>query len=206
MEHDLMIASSYLLLGAGIKYVDQAYDLCVFSKTKAKIVAAFCGILMGYLIISDLPSAMIFLAMVIALAITRKIDNTAFYIGIAFVLMLPIVFDGITKIQWIPFGILVISGIMDELGNDWADKRKNKRLVRALRRKDQKAVYDLAEKFFSHRFAMKLAVAGIVLFGFFDPVYFLAFLLFDLMYLLVDVYSTSIKVYSINRARQYSTA
>jgi len=115
VENELFIASSYLLLGAGIKYIDQAYDIGVFSKHKANFVAILCGILMAYLVVTDSTSAMIFLAMVISLAITRKIDNIAFYIGTALILIIPVIFNGILKIQWFPFGILVLSGIVDEI-------------------------------------------------------------------------------------------
>jgi len=43
------------------------------------------------LIIFDPSSATIFFAMFIALAITRKIDNPAFYIGTGILLLLPII-------------------------------------------------------------------------------------------------------------------
>jgi hypothetical protein len=36
------------------------------------------------------------------------------------------------------------------------------------------------------------------------PVYLLAFLLFDLMYRLIDIYSMSIKVYSLKKKGNYS--
>ncbi|MBN2251383.1 MAG: hypothetical protein JW724_04845 [Candidatus Altiarchaeota archaeon] len=200
VDHQLFIASSYLFLGGGIKYIDQAYDLGVFSKTKAKIVAVLCGILMGYLIVTDSPSMGIFLAMVLALAITRKIDNMAFYIGTGLVILLPVFFNGFINILWLPFGVLTVSGVLDELGNDWADKRINRRLVEfTLGNGNGRMTYKFMEKFFFHRFSMKVAVMLLVFFSFMDLTYLLAFILFDLMYTLVEVYSFSIKVYTINK-------
>ena len=193
-----IIITGYAILGAGIKYIDQAYDLGVFSKTRANITAVLCGLLMAYFIVTDLPSMAIFLAMVIALAITRKIDNIAFYIGIGIVLLLPIVFNSLIKMNWLPFGVLVISGILDELGNDWADKRAKKRRIN--RYQKNASLLQFEEKFFAYRFAMKVAILILVLLNYFDWIYFAAFLFFDLMYLLVDAYSLSIKVYSINKA------
>lgn len=197
-EHSLVIIGSYMFLGGGIKYIDQAYDLRVFSKRRANIIAILCGIIMAYLIITDPSSIEIFLALIIALAITRKIDNIAFYIGTGIALLLPIIFGSVINIQWIPFGILIFSGILDELGNDWADNRKNKRLAKNLKNEDK--IEDFAEKFFLNRFSMKIAIGLLVILSFFDVLYLYAFVLFDLTYLLMDVYSTSIKVYSINRA------
>jgi len=197
IDYTLFILASYALLGAGIKYIDQAYDLGVFSKTKANMAAVLCGLLMAYFIVTDPPSTAIFLAMVIALAITRKIDNIAFYIGIGIVLLLPIVFNSLIKMTWLPFGVLTVSGILDELGNDWADKRTKKRQVNRY----QKNAYWLqfSEKFFIYRFAMKVAILVLVILNYFDWIYLVAFMLFDLTYLLVDAYSLSIKVYNINK-------
>ena len=192
-----IILTGYAILGAGIKYIDQAYDLGVFSKTRANITAVLCGLLMAYFIVTDLPSMAIFLAMVIALAITRKIDNIAFYIGIGIVLLLPIVFNSLIKMNWLPFGVLVISGILDELGNDWADKRAKKRRIN--RYQKNASLLQFEEKFFAYRFAMKVAILVLVILNYFDWIYLVAFMLFDLTYLLVDAYSLSIKVYSINK-------
>jgi hypothetical protein len=199
IENALYIIAGYALLGAGIKYIDQAYDLGVFSKPKANLVAVLCGILMAYLIVTDPPSTAIFLAIVLSLAITRKIDNIAFYIGTVLVILLPVFFDGVINIPWIPFGVLVLSGITDELGNDWADKRTNKRLVDFSLGNGTKFKHKFAEKFFLHRFSMKFAVTFLVLFSFFELTYFFAFIAFDLMYLIVEVYSFSIKVYTIDK-------
>lgn len=198
LEHALIIILSYGLLGAGIKYIDQAYDIGVFNKRTANIVAIPSGILMASLIILDSPSATIFLAMFIALAITRKIDNPAFYIGSGILLLLPIILHGVMKIEWLPFGILIFSGILDEIGNDWADKRIKKKMVNYSNMKDS-LLHQIGEKFFLHRFMMKIAILFLVIFSLFHWIYFFAFLFFDIMYLLVEEYSFSIKVYSISR-------
>ena len=201
LEHALIIILSYGLLGAGIKYIDQAYDLGVFSKKKANLVAIPSGILMAYLIISDPPSATIFFSIFVVVAVTRKIDNPAFYMGTGILLLLPIIFHGIMKIEWIPFGILILSGIIDEIGNDWADKRKEMRRLSNDNRRNpyNSTLKKFGEKFFLHRSAMKIGVLVLTIFGFFRYLYLFAFLFFDMMYLLVEQYSLSIKVYSISR-------
>ena len=84
LEHALIIILSYGLLGAGMKYADQAYDLGVFSKTKANIFAIPGAALMAYLIISDPPSATIFFSIFVVVAVTRKIDNPAFYMALEY--------------------------------------------------------------------------------------------------------------------------
>ena len=200
LEHALIIILSYGLLGAGMKYADQAYDLGVFSKTKANIFAIPGAALMAYLIISDSSSATIFFSIFVVVAVTRKIDNPAFYVGTGILLLLPIIFHGIMKIEWIPFGILILSGIMDEIGNEWADKRKKMRRLSNYNRGNpyNSTLKKFGEKFFLHRSAMKIGVLVLTIFGFFQYLYFFAFLFFDMMYLLVEQYSLSIKVYSIS--------
>jgi len=201
LEHALIIILSYAFIGGGLKYIDQAYDIGVFSKKKANILAIVLATLMAYLIISDPPSATIFFSIFVIVAVTRKIDNPAFYIGTGIILLLPIIFHGIMKIEWISLGILILSGIIDEIGNDWADKRKKMKRLNNDNRKNpnNSTLKKFGEKFFLHRFAMKIGVLVLTIFGFFQYLYLFAFLFFDMMYLLVEQYSLSIKVYSISR-------
>ena len=200
MLNELFILVSYAFLGAGIKYADQAYDLDVFSKTKANILAIPGATLMTYLIIFDPPSTTIFFSILLIVAITKKIDNIAFYIGTGILLSLPLIFHDVLQIAWLPFGILIFSGILDEIGNDWADKRrKKKRLNNPRNNMDNSLLKNFGENFFLHRFVMKIAVLVLTLFGLFQYIYFFAFLLFDIMYLLVEQYSFSIKRYSLTK-------
>ncbi len=210
-----LIILSYALLGAGIKYADQAYDIDVFNKKAAKFMAIPGGILMVTLILLDPSSATIFLAMVIGLALARKIDNIAFYVGTAILLLLPVIFnimpftingESILQIRWLPFGILIVSCVLDELGNDWADKRIKKRLIRHTTEKnDDKFTYNLGEKFFLNRFMMKVGIFILAFFGIFEWLYFFAFVAFDICYTLVDYYSTHAKKYSLTKKIAAST-
>lgn len=197
-----LLVISYAVLGAGIKYIDQAYDIDVFDKKIAKLIAVPLGILMGYLIVTDAPSATIFLAMVIGLALTQKLDNIAFYIGTALFFLLPIIFHDTLKMDWLPFGVLLFAGILDELGNDWADRRAMKRMVKHVQDNkkngtEKKFRYKLGEKFFLNRFMMKIGVLGLVLSNYLVWIYFIAFMAFDISYTIVDYYSMHLKEYSI---------
>ena len=200
LEEALLIILSYGLLGAGIKYIDQAYDIGVFDKGIANMVAIPSGVLMAYLIIFDSTSAIIFLAIILALSITQKIDAPAFYIGTALVISIPVLFRDILQIEWAPFGILIFSGILDEIGNDWADKRLKKRLVNHKSMKNNNGFLNkLGERFFLNRFAMKLSILVLVVFNVFSWIYLAAFLFFDFMYIVVERYSFHIKIYSISK-------
>ncbi len=201
MFYELFILVSYALLGAGIKYIDQAYDLEVFSRDKANLMAVPIAGLMAYLIISDPPSAIILLSILLTVAITRKIDNSAFYAGTGVLLFLLIIFHDILEISWLPLGALILSGILDEAGNDWTDRRQKKRRYAPNQSNlDDSLFKKFREFFFLHRFTMKITILALALLGFFSYLYFFALLLFDLAYLLIEQYSFSIKRYSLTRA------
>jgi hypothetical protein len=172
-----ILLGGYALLGAGIKYIDEAYDENVFSKKKAHVAVVLCILLMGYLMLMDGPSMMIFFGMIVALIFAKKIDNPAFIAGTAGVLPVPFLFNMSLNIELLPLSILILTGIADEKGNDFADNKKIKGII---------------GKFFDYRCMMKVGVLGLCVFGFFSFIYCIAFMLFDIAYYAVKVYSSNI--------------
>jgi hypothetical protein len=81
LNHQLVIAFSFVSLGMLIKYGDQAFDTDVFSRRSATILAIPGGIWMGALILLDVDSATIFLGLLLALMVAAKYDNMAFKLG-----------------------------------------------------------------------------------------------------------------------------
>ncbi|VVB53675.1 Uncharacterised protein [uncultured archaeon] len=170
------LIGSYAFLGFGIKYIDQAYDVKIFNRTIARALAVICGILMGLLIALDETSAMILLAIIVGVAITRKIDNYAFYAGAILAFITPIFFDGI-RIHWMGLAGLIIAGTLDEELNNYADKRKLPKIISTL-------LY--------LRLIMKLTILAYALAGQINIIYFFAFIAFDISYILVDQYTAMI--------------
>lgn len=199
--HSILLTLSYALLGSGMKYVDQAFDLDVFSKKTATLMAIPGAILMGLLMATNGSSATIFLAIVIGLALTRKVDNIAFQTGLFFLILAPIFFSSIIQIQWIPFALLFSAGIADEYTSDWADLKIKKRTIEEALSKGKPTPIKqkILEMLFEHRIIMKIMVLLLVLAGLFQPIYLLAFLAFDLSYKAVELYSLSLKKYNINK-------
>jgi len=194
---------SYGLLGALIKYIDQAFDEGVFERTLATFLALPAGLLMGGLMVLNGASATIFMAIVLAVAITKKIDNIAFQLGAGILFLVPLVFRGIFTIHWLPLGLLLFAGVADELGNDWADRRKMKRAFIETKGGLIGNVHVFArmvEEFLEHRFIMKVVLTGLVLTGTFKVVYLFAFLAFDAAYITVDKLSMAGKRYHLAAA------
>lgn len=175
----LALLVSYAFLGGGLKYIDQVYDVGVhglFRRHIAYGLTLCCGLLMGFLVAVDAYSSMIFLSIVIAVAVSRKIDNPAFLGGAMLVFLIPL-FTHNGGFQWVGFTLLLFSGILDEFLNDFADQHKEGTLVYRL-------LY--------YRPAFKVMIVGLAVAGILAPVYLLAFLLFDAAYSLMDSYSSSV--------------
>ena len=177
LEQVLLIAL-YAFLGGAIKYIDQVYDEHIFNEKIAIALAVLSGLIMGLLVAVDNYSAMIFIAIVLGVAITRKIDNFAFYLGSFLVLAVPLVYRffalGNFAIDFVLVSVLSIAGLLDEWGNDYVDKEGKNGIVRM---------------FFYYRSTMKAAVAAFYFLGIFPLVYLIAFLAFDTAYMAVHVYS-----------------
>ena len=107
---------SYPLLGAGIKYIDNAFDEKTFNKKFALILAPFIGVLWAYTMIIDQVSATILLAVILGVFIKGKIDNQAHILGL-FVILALIMISGI-QLLILPLLMLVAAAILDEVGND----------------------------------------------------------------------------------------
>jgi hypothetical protein len=175
----LFLLASFAFIGAGIKYIDCVYDEGVFDKRVAIVLGLVCGVLMGYLIGSDARASSIFLAVIVGVAITRKIDTNPFFLGAVLAFAVPLFLTKNIMIDWFPTTVLVFGGIVDEIGNNLAD----------LGLIDSKAL----KTFFHYRVSMEIVMFLLTIFGVFEPIYFLAFLLFDISYHFVGGYSNVLK-------------
>lgn len=166
---------SYCILGAGIKFIDVAFDEKSFSKSLAIIFAPFLGGLWAYTMIINPFSATILLAILIGVMLKGKIDNIAHLSGILIIIPL-ILLLGI-QLLFIPLLFLAAAALLDEIGNDYIEKtmkqsRKNKF--------EQMIVY-----FFDQRWVLKSAILFLSLLGFIPFYFFIAMVFFDYSYLAV---------------------
>jgi len=138
---------------------------------------------MGSFIALDPFAASVCIAIILGVAFAKKIDNIAFLIGTVLSLSIPILiarsFDAFYAIPIVPVIVLVIGGVFDELGNDFADKGriKNKLLV----------------FFFQWRLTMELFAGILVFAGYLPFIYWVAFAFFDLGYHMATLYSERVK-------------
>ena len=168
------------ILGAGIKYIDAAYDEKTFNKKIAVIIAPLLGLLWAYTMLINPVAATILLAVVVGVLFKGKIDNIAHFSGLA--VIIAIIFIAGVKLLVIPLVFLSIAALLDEFGNDFIDKKKNSVNM-------NKNSHKFVVSFFDQRWVLKVAILIIGLAGVIPLLFFLAMVSFDYAYLGVRWYS-----------------
>ncbi|UCH71873.1 MAG: hypothetical protein JSW62_05620, partial [Thermoplasmatales archaeon] len=171
---------SYSILGAGIKYIDDAFDEKTFSKIMAVAITPLLSVIGAYAMIISPASATILLAVLCGVFIKGKIDNYAFIAGL--VLVLAIVFFAGIEYMLLPLILLATAAVLDEVGNDFIDKKKEYIDT-------EKITHKFAMYFLAQRWIMKIAILFLVLINVVPFYFFVAMLFFDYAYLTVNLYS-----------------
>ena len=166
---------SYTILGAGIKYIDAAYDEKTFNKKIALIVAPILGGLWAYTMLINPVAATILLAIICGVFFKGKIDNLGHLAGLVTIIAIIAILG--VQLLFIPLIFLAAAALLDEVGNDTMDKYKD-------RLNKNNILHQFAIKFFDHRWAMKIAILAVALAGIIPIFFFLAIVLFDYAYLL----------------------
>ena len=170
-----VLISSYAFLGGAIKYIDQAYDENIGSIKIAKILAVLSGLVMGGVMVADGGfSTAFFLAMLISLVVTKKIDNVSFlagtFIGLATFLAGGLIWG--MDVMLVPLAVFLIAGAVDELADGFAHGRDLGRAVE----------YFLHYRPFSD-FALVILIVAVP----FDWIYLVPYFAFTFSYLLIGM-------------------
>jgi hypothetical protein len=190
MDPMYLVLLAFPILGAGLKFIDDAFDERTFNKTWALILAPALGVLWAYVMIQDPIAATILLAVVLGVFLKGKIDNIAHGLGLG-VIMVMILLAGV-QLLYLPLILLIAAAVLDEVGNDVVDYNRGSLNSHFFHR----AII----VFFDQRWLTKLTILYVVLLGLFPWYYFLAMLLFDGAYLVVRMYSKSRQVLLSSRA------
>ena len=166
---------SYSILGAGIKFIDAAYDEKTFNKKLALLLAPFLGGLWAYTMFINPFSATILFSILLGVILKGKIDNIAHFSGV--IIIIPIILILGIELLFIPLLFLAAAALLDELGNDCVgdsfDAVNNNPVNRFF-------VY-----FFDHRWLLKIAVLFLTMIGTIPIHFFFAMIFFDYSYLTV---------------------
>ncbi|MDR2830630.1 MAG: hypothetical protein LBB45_06325 [Methanobrevibacter sp.] len=137
-----------------MKMSDEEYD-----ENSNKLISSFLGmvtgLICGYLASHDINAIYLFLGILISSLISLKIDGIHHITSLIFFLM-TFMFFGIGNLNLFTLAICVISGFIDEIGNDneYIYKRSS-----------------FFKVFFDYRFAMKIAILLLSVLGLINILY-----------------------------------
>jgi len=176
LQTSISIIIPFAMIGAGLKYIDDAFDEGRHSKRVAALIALFVVIVAGILAIEDISSRTILFSIFFSVLIAGKVDNLVFKLSsIAFLLLFFLFFCLYDKMNflWIPLFILTITGVIDEKGNDYIEKNRTNGILNF---------------FFEYRFSMKIVMFFVCALQFLPWLYLFAFLAFDGAYEAVRIF------------------
>ena len=165
----------FSFIGYSLKYIDQVYDEGLFKKKIATLFSIVTGVFMGLLIAFDSSAAILLIAIISGVALTKKLDNLAHLTaaGLGFLIPIFLFFYPINGyeiiILIIPTVILTFSGISDEILDYIGDKKKMWLLTT--------------------RPIMKFTTLLFAVLGVFGWTYFFSMMAFDISYILTGWYS-----------------
>lgn len=169
------LVAAYAFLGGAIKYIDQAYDEDMGSIGLAKVLAVASGLLMGACMILDGGfSTAFFLAMLISLVLTKKIDNICFLagtvVGLASFTVGALIWGA--DLMLIPIVVFLIAGAVDEIADGFAHGRNLGKAV---------------EYFLHYRPFSDMALVLLIVLVPFDWYYLAPYFAFTICYMIIGV-------------------
>jgi hypothetical protein len=206
MQDPLMFAifftATFFLMGASVKFIDDAFDEKAHSRTIALILSPLTAILWAVVMALHPAAALLLTAITLGVLIKGKIDNIAFVMAVLCIYVIYFFIGDwkfiLERMYLMPLIIITVGGVLDEIGNDFVDK---KHLYK-------KGFFGkLVHWFFEYRFIMKIFVLSFALFGTYSMIFFIAFFLWDLGYEIIMHYGKYVlrkrKFYYDKKASNY---
>jgi len=146
----VMYFSAYSFAGFALKLGDDLLDE-LDRPSAAWIPLALAGLLFGLLMTISEWDLVLLTSIVIGVLVSGKVNHPQFIVGfvLIFSTLLVLGIPAITRwLDWLTvLIILFLAAVLDEKGNDWADKERS----------------PVAYKLFEYRFVLKLVVLGLVI-------------------------------------------
>lgn len=169
------IIIAFAIIGFGLKYIDDAFDEELFSKSVAVFMAPLLVLIWVCLSLFDSISATVLFSILLAVLLSGKVDNVLFIVS-SIALIVILFLTQMVHFSLIPLLVLTAMGIVDEKGNDYVDSHKTR---------------EVGEFFFSHRCGMKVGTLSLCIATLLPWLYLVAFLAFDTAYEVVRIFEYS---------------
>lgn len=163
--HHIILGLLFLLSGFFMKLSDDYSDINKDLKL-ASLTGILCAIASFLATVYDVDAACILIGILIGNFLVLKVDGIHHILTLILYLLLCIIF-GIPQLSIVVLLICVLSALSDEVGHELiSNVTKNSYIV----------------LFFEYRFVMKVVILLLAIFGVFNILTFLCFILFEIAY------------------------
>ena len=148
-----------------MKYSDDLFDVN-HNVAFASIFGILCGLASAVATVSDIGAAYVFIAILIGNLIALKVDGVHHIITLIVFVVVCLIF-GIPDLSLIVLLICILAALSDEIGHETISKVTDNQFINL---------------FFEYRFVMKIVIFLLAIFGAFDVLVFICFILFEVAY------------------------
>ena len=160
-----ILAVLFILSGLLMKFSDDLFDTNDDLKF-ASIIGIFCALFSAMATLYSIEAAYIFIGILIGNLLALKIDGIHHWITLIVYTVICLIF-GIPKLNIIILLLCIFSALADEVGHELISQVTENKFINL---------------FFEYRFVMKVVILLLVVFGEFNILTFVCFLLFEISY------------------------
>ena len=169
----IILAILFLLSGFFMKYSDDLFDVN-HDVVMASGIGVLCGLASAFATISDIGAAYIFIAIPIGNLIALKVDGIhhiitllAFFSRDSAESIVICLIGGLPELSLVILLICVLAALSDEVGHELIPDATNNKFLNL---------------FFEYRFVMKIVILLLAIFGAFNIIVFVYFIMFEIAY------------------------
>ncbi|MBR4447385.1 hypothetical protein [Methanobrevibacter sp.] len=161
----IILAILFFLSGFFMKYSDDLFDVN-HNVLFASVFGILCAFASAIATVSDVGAAYIFIAILIGNLIALKVDGIHHIITLIVFVVVCLIF-GVPDLSLIVLLICIIAALSDEIGHETISKVTDNGFINL---------------FFEYRFVMKIVIFLLAIFGAFNVLVFIYFILFEVAY------------------------
>lgn len=166
----IILAILFLLSGFFMKYSDDLFDVN-HDVVMASGIGVLCGLASAFATISDIGAAYIFIAIPIGNLIALKVDGIHHIITLLVFIVICLI-GGLPELSLVILLICVLAALSDEVGHELIPDATNNKFLNL---------------FFEYRFVMKIVILLLAIFGAFNIIVFVYFIMFEIAYIFAGI-------------------
>lgn len=153
-----------------MKYSDDLFDVNHDIKM-ASIFGVLCAIASAIATVNDVGAAYVFIAILIGNLIALKVDGVHHLITLIVFIIICLMY-GVGELNYIVLLICILAALSDEIGHELISNITSNGFINL---------------FFEYRFVMKIVIFLLAIFGAFNVLIFICFIIFELAYVIAEI-------------------